>query len=30
LFVAATTTGERLGSDELRGKVLLLHFWASW
>ena len=29
-FVAATTTGERLSSDQLRGKVLLLHFWASW
>jgi len=29
-FVTATTTGERLSSDQLRGKVLLLHFWASW
>jgi len=29
-FVAVTTTGERLSSDGLRGKVVLLHFWASW
>ena len=29
-FVAATTTGEHLSSDQLRGKVLLVHFWASW
>jgi hypothetical protein len=29
-FVAATTTGERLSSDQLSSKVVLLHFWASW
>ena len=29
-FVTATITGERLRSDQLRGKVLLVHFWASW
>ena len=29
-FVAAATTGERLSSDQLRSKVVLLHFWASW
>ena len=29
-FVAAMSTGDRLSSDQLRGKVVLLHFWASW
>jgi tetratricopeptide (TPR) repeat protein len=29
-FTAQATTGERVGPDEMRGKIVLLHFWASW
>ena len=29
-FVAHTLDGERLSSDSLRGKVVLIEFWATW
>jgi thiol-disulfide isomerase/thioredoxin len=29
-FVAKTLDGERLTSESLRGKVVLIEFWASW
>jgi peroxiredoxin len=29
-FVAQTPTGERFDLAQLRGKVVLLHFWATW
>ena len=29
-FVARTLDGERLTSDSLKGKVVLIEFWATW
>lgn len=29
-FVARTTEGERLTNDSLKGKVVLIEFWATW
>ena len=29
-FVAQTTAGAKIDSNDLRGKTILLNFWASW
>jgi hypothetical protein len=29
-FVVQTTAGAKLDSNDLRGKTVLLNFWASW
>ena len=29
-FTVETTTGRKIQSDQLRGKLVVLHFWATW